>query len=67
MKYWTQSVGALRRTIFDLNFPFYSDLLPAGSAGDLPGQDVPRLGGEVRVGVGESDGVAGSGSELHVH
>ena len=53
--------------MFDLNFPFFSDLLPAGGAGNLPGQDVPRLGGEVREGVGESDGVAGSGSELHVH
>ena len=53
--------------MFDLNFPFFSDLLPAGSAGNLPGQDVPRLGGEVRVGVSKSDGVAGIGSELHVH
>ena len=53
--------------MFDLNFPFFSDLLPAGSAGDLPGQDVPGLGSEVLEGAGESDGVGGSGSELHVH
>ena len=53
--------------MFDLNFPFYSDLLPAGGAGDLPGQDVPRLGGQVSEGVGESDTVCRGGSELYVH
>ena len=65
VKYWVQSVGALR-ALLELRRQ-RGDLLPCGGAGDLPGQDVPGLGCQVSEGVGQSDGVSRCCSELNVH
>ena len=68
MKYWTQSVGALK--IFDENQNNFLSrnlsLLPASSAGDLSGEDVPGLAGCIQC-VLQGDGISCRSSKLNVH
>ena len=62
MKYWTQSVGALRifgKKIEEEEIIDLPVILPVRRAGNLSGQDVPGLAACITISVLQGDGIRG--------
>ena len=66
MKYWTQSVGALKMSGM-LILPLSENLLPGGGAGNLSGENIPLFGGQISIGGLQLYRVSRTASKLQVH